>query len=94
MKTFTKITVGFVTQTFEKDKSEKYVCTGQEFIAGDTVDYENVDGEKITPPEYEYQPFEMALPCRITQRSTLGLLEAQLLEACKTLTSYTMDLLY
>ena len=94
MKTFTKITVGFVTQTFEKDKSGKYVCSEQEFIAGDTVDYENVDGEKITPPVYEYQPFEMVIPCGITQRPTLGLLEAQLLEACKTLTSYTMDLLY
>ena len=137
MKKFTKITVGFVTQSYEKNAAGKFICTNQKFIAGDQVDYEDVDGNAITPPEHEYQPFNMsllsgaevaaniedvllsidvggeqsrqfaseidmlkkvlkALDCSINQSKTtkLGFLEAQLLEACKVITSYTMELLY
>jgi len=137
MEKFTKITVGFVTQSYEKGGADKFICTGQEFIAGDQVDYENTDGDKITPPEHDYQPFEMtlfsavdiaesiknvlssidvggeqsrqlsaeinilkkalkAMACSVNQsRKTIhGFLETQLLEACKVITSYTMDLLY
>ena len=61
MEKFTKITVGFVTQCYEKNANGKFVCTGQDFIAGDQVDYEDADGNKITPPDHEYQPFEMTL---------------------------------
>jgi len=61
MDKFTKITVGFVVQTFEKNAGGKFVCTHQEFIAGDQCDYEDVEGMPITPPDYEYQPYNMTL---------------------------------
>ena len=57
--TYTKITVGFVTQTFEK-KGDRFVCTNQEFIAGDQVDYE-IDGKtvEVDTSKEEYQKYEM-----------------------------------
>jgi hypothetical protein len=61
MDKFTKITVGFVVQTFEKNAGGNFVCTGQEFIASDQCDYEDVEGNPITPPDYEYQPYDMTL---------------------------------
>ncbi len=64
MKKFTKITVGFVTQSYEKDVTGKFTCMEQEFIAGDQVDYEDLGGNTITPPEHEYQPFNMTLVSR------------------------------
>ena len=137
MEKFTKITVGFVTQSYEKNAAGKFICTDQEFIAGDQVDYENVDGNTITPPEHDYRPFEMTLLSGVEitgsiedvlssidvggeqsrqfaaeidmlkkvlkalgrsvnqpKKATLSFLEAQLLEACKVITSYTTDLLY
>ena len=96
MKKFTKITVGFVTQSYERNAADKFVCKGQEFVAGDQVDYEDLDGNTIKAPEHDYQPFEMKLlngPAK-PRKNRLSFLEAQLLEACKTVTSYTTDLLY
>ncbi len=61
MERFTKITVGFVTQTFEKNDKGRFVCTAQEFIAGDQCDYEDAEGNPIKPPDYEYQPYNMTL---------------------------------
>jgi len=61
MDKFNKITVGFVIQTFEKNAAGKFVCTKQEFIAGDQVDYEDAEGNPITPPEHPYQQFRMIL---------------------------------
>jgi len=61
MKKFTKITVGFVAQTFEKNDKGRFVCTHQEFIAGDQCDYEDAEGNTIKPLEHEYQPFNMTL---------------------------------
>ena len=61
MEKFTKITIGFVTQIFEKDAAGKFVCTAQEFIAGDQVDYEDIDGNPVDPPEHKYQPYNMIL---------------------------------
>ena len=61
MEKFTKITVGFVTQSYAKNDAGSFICTEQEFIAGDQVDYENVDGDTIIPPEHDYQSFEMSL---------------------------------
>ena len=100
MEKFTKTTVGFVTQSYEKNATGKFICTGQEFIAGDQVDYENVDGNTITPPKHDYQPFSMSLlsgaeiATNQSMETKLSFLEAQLLEACKVITSYTTDLLY
>lgn len=59
MEMFTKITTGFVTQSYEKNSSGKFICTGQEFIAGDQVDYEDADGNAIDAPKHDYQPFNM-----------------------------------
>ena len=61
---FTKTTVGFVVQTFRKNSQGRYICTHQEFIAGDQCDYEDVQGNPIEPPEYEYQPYNMVLRTR------------------------------
>lgn len=138
MEKFTKVTVGFVTQSYEKNAAGKFICTDQEFIAGDQVDYEDLDGNTITPPEHEYQLFEMTLfngveiaaesiedvlssidvggeqsrqfateidrlkkvlntlshSIKPPKKAKLSFLEAQLLEACKVITSYTTDLLY
>ena len=58
---FTKTTVGFVVQTFRKNSQGRFVCTHQEFIAGDQCDYEDVQGNVIEPPDYEYQPYNMIL---------------------------------
>lgn len=60
-----KITIGFVIQTYNEDGK----CTGQEFVAGDQVDWEDENGEPIDAPvqtaswrDYEYQPFDMVQP--------------------------------
>jgi hypothetical protein len=53
-----KITVGFVIQTFDTE-TRKY--TGQEFIAGDQVDYED-DMENPVTPFKEYLAFDMVQP--------------------------------
>jgi hypothetical protein len=72
---FTKITVGFVTQTFRKNTVGRFVCTRQEFIAGDQCDYEDMQGNAIKPPDYEYQPYSMTLrsqtPNEIVQATML-----------------------
>ena len=61
MDKFNKITVGFVIQTFARTPEGNFVCTGQEFIAGDQVDYEDAKGRPIEPPEHKYQPYNMTL---------------------------------
>tara|TARA_Y100000310_G_scaffold56232_1_gene51582 strand:+ start:24339 stop:24563 length:225 start_codon:yes stop_codon:yes gene_type:complete len=62
---FNKVTVGFVIQTFKQNHNGKMVCVAQSFVAGDEVDYENIDGEPVAledRPDYEYEPFEMVKP--------------------------------
>lgn len=62
-----KITVGWVTQSFDTDKQE---WINQEFFAGDQVDYETEDGDPINCCDFEdrivgnepYLPFEMKRP--------------------------------
>jgi hypothetical protein len=61
MDTFTKITVGFVTQTFKRNDSGRFACIRQEFIAGDQCDYEDEQGNPVEPPDYDYQPYTMTL---------------------------------
>jgi hypothetical protein len=61
MEKFTKITTGFVTQTYERDDQGRCICTHQEFIAGDQCDFEDVEGNPIDPPDHEYQPYNMVL---------------------------------
>ena len=60
-KIFNKITVGFVTQQYARNDKGEFVCVGQEFLAGDQIDYEDSDGNPIEKPDYKYQPFNMAL---------------------------------
>ena len=61
IKKFSKTTSGFVTQYFERDKDGLAVCTGQDFIAGSDVDFENEQGEPIEAQEDAYQPFNMTV---------------------------------
>jgi hypothetical protein len=59
-----KITCGFVIQTFDTDRGEN-VCTHQEFIAGDPVDFEDANGEVVNIgvlTDALYQPFDMKQP--------------------------------
>jgi hypothetical protein len=67
---FSKITTGFVCQTYRKNELGKFVCIHQEFIAGDDVQFENLKGEPIEAPEHDYQPFNMTLlsPLQIAER--------------------------
>ena len=63
MKKFTKITVGFVSQTFEQNDNGKMICTKQEFVAGDEVSYEDEYGEPLDFfPEHIYQSYDMVQP--------------------------------
>ena len=52
-----KITTGYVIQWFEDNG--KFV--GQEFVAGDQVEWENNEGEPI-PSNHWYVPFDMSNP--------------------------------
>jgi len=68
MPTYKKIIIGFVVQNFEQ-KGDKFICTSQEFVAGDQIDYENEYGDKFPPNILEkiekgeiYQPFDMQNP--------------------------------
>ena len=54
-----KITIGFVVQRFDTDSKK---CVDQVFIAGDTVDYEDIEGNLIEPIEDLYHPFDMIQP--------------------------------
>ena len=76
MNKFTKVTVGFVTQTFEKNGKGRFICTHQEFIAGDQCDYEDAEGNPIEPPDHEYQPYNMTLRSQTTKRT----MEASMLD--------------
>ena len=55
---YNKITPGFVVQQFNGTS-----CIRQEFLAGDQVDFEDLNGEAIsTPDNAAYQPFTMVQP--------------------------------
>lgn len=53
-----KTTTGFVIQQFDTE-SRQFI--GQEFIAGDEVDFEDENGDRVKPFD-EYLPFEMKQP--------------------------------
>ena len=61
-----KITTGFVIQNYEEQEDGKLVCSGQEFVAADQVDYENEAGEPvhIDTSKEVCQPLDMAQPGR------------------------------
>ncbi len=56
-----KVTTGFVIQRYRKQITGTFKCIGQEFIAGDEVQFENLKGEPVDPPEHDYQPFNMTM---------------------------------
>lgn len=56
MKEIRKITTGFVIQRWDA-KTNKFL--GQEFVAGDEVEYEDEVGNPIEETEPEYQSFNM-----------------------------------
>jgi hypothetical protein len=66
MKRFKKITVGFVVQEYIKNQEGKFVCEEQEFVAGDDVSYEDLDGNALDViPNDEYQGFVMVQPAPV-----------------------------
>lgn len=62
-----KITVGFVVQTYYTSLNGDLVCHHQKFVAGDSVDYENMEGEPITidTDKEVYCPKDMKQPKQI-----------------------------
>jgi hypothetical protein len=59
-----KITQGYVVQVYDTETGK---CQSQEFIVGDSFEYENADtGENFdiedSETELEYQPYEMTQP--------------------------------
>jgi len=66
-KEHTKITHGFVTQTYITLPNGTMICQRQEFIAGDTFEYEDMDGQHTTvnPNNEVYCPFDMKQPKQI-----------------------------
>jgi hypothetical protein len=70
---FQKITVGFVIQEYRTLDNGTHVCTEQEFMAGEQVDYEDMNGEPVTIDTLKevYCPFDMVQPKPIP--STEGL---------------------
>ncbi len=64
METYNKITVGFVTQSFRKDKNGRFICFEQSFVTGDEVDYEdNFENHVEVDESLEvYAPFFMKQP--------------------------------
>jgi hypothetical protein len=71
LKKHNKITHGYVIQTYVTLLNGSMVCQNQEFIAGDPVDYESMDGEAliiddaIDTDKEVYCPFEMKQPKQI-----------------------------
>ena len=64
MNEFNKITTGYVIQRYKTLPNGALVCIGQEFIAGDQVDYETTGGEpiEIDTMKEVYYPFHMVQP--------------------------------
>ena len=67
MKEIHKITTGFVTQRWDA-KTKRFL--GQDFTAGDQVDYEDENGEPINKTitdlqELEYRCFDMVQDPRV-----------------------------
>jgi hypothetical protein len=64
METYTKVTIGFVTQTFTKKDDGNFICTDQEFIAGDEVNYEDDMGDavEVDTSKELYQDMSMRSP--------------------------------
>ena len=54
-----KITEGFVVQEFEEDSGQ---CIGQEFVCGDHVEWETLDGYPVSIPQHDYFPYLMIQP--------------------------------
>jgi hypothetical protein len=72
MPVFHKYTQGHVKQSFD----ETGKCLGQDFVAGDIVEWEDENGARIVvlPPVVlnSYQPFDMLQPGQVeTQREQL-----------------------
>jgi len=64
MDNFIKITTGWAQQYYKRNEKGKFVCTKQEFEAGDIVEYTDSTDFPLTicydnPPKYQYQPYEM-----------------------------------
>ena len=78
MDKFTKITVGFVCQTYERNAEGIFVCTKQEFIAGDQCDCEDMEGNPLESiPEHAYQPYERQGIKYLLYNDVLGSLESE-----------------
>ena len=67
MNEFNKITVGFVIQNYTTLPNGTTVCTEQEFIAGDQVDYETTGGApiEVDTDKEVYCPMDMVQPKQI-----------------------------
>lgn len=71
MNNFTKIVTGWVRQYFEPNEDGTFVCTGQEFKAGDLCEYEDDGGQPIDIQMHQYQPYDMQQPESEQQQTDL-----------------------
>jgi len=62
MEGFTKITTVCVKKQYEPNDDGVLVCIGQEFMAGDIVEYEDDYQEPIECQIHQYQPYDMVQP--------------------------------
>ena len=67
LKEHQKITVGYVSQIYTTLPNGSMICTGQEFIAGDQVDYEDMESAaiEVDTDKEVYCPMEMVQPKQI-----------------------------
>ncbi|KKN55664.1 hypothetical protein LCGC14_0579660 [marine sediment metagenome] len=63
-KKYSKTTIGSVTQFYEENDDGLFVCTSQDFVAGDQVDYEDENQKpvEIDTTKEVYFGFEMTQP--------------------------------
>ena len=62
MDNFIRITTGWVKQYYEPNQDGVFVCIGQEFKAGDIVEFEDDGGNSIDSQVHQYYPYEMVQP--------------------------------
>ncbi len=65
MNNFTKIVTGWVKQYYEQNEDGVFMCTSQEFMAGDMIEYEDDFQEPVEPPSHKeqgYLSYDMVQP--------------------------------
>lgn len=76
-----RIVHGYVRQDFLVSPMTEGKCVGQQFVAGDPVDWEDEVGNPVDVPEHKYQPFNMVHPAIEAALAEWGVLNDDLPDA-------------